>query len=97
MGGRIAAEGEALLLYILPLFTSSISLVTSHPNIYFVNFWTLFCAEAQILESWLVEDGSNINKQSESYLDILENILGLFESLVSEGVFSPSPPSNFLV
>jgi hypothetical protein len=89
MYDRSAAEGEALLLSVLPLVTSSTGLVTSDQNIYALNFWTLFCAEAQILESCLIDEESRIDKRSTFYLDTLEQILRLFESLVNESVLSP--------
>jgi hypothetical protein len=89
-------EGEALLLGILPLFTSTLGQVKSAKNSYFENFCTLLCAEAQLLETWLIEQDTRINTTSEYYLDILENILTLFERLVSPEVLHSSSHSSLV-
>jgi hypothetical protein len=91
-----AEEGEALLLAILPLFTSNLEQDNSVKSSYFENFCTLFSAEAQILETWLIEKDTKINKTSEYYLEILENILTLFEDLVIDDILTDSSTS-FLV
>lgn len=86
----VAEAGEALLLAILPLFTSTLGQDKSVKSSYFENFCTLFSAEAQLLETWLIEQDAKIDKTSEFYLEILENILVLFESLVGEDVSASS-------
>lgn len=90
-GLLVAEAGEALLLRILPLFTSTLGQDKSVKSSYFENFCTLFSAEAQLLETWFIEQDAKIDKASEFYLEILDNILALFEGLVSDDV---SPGSN---
>ena len=86
----VAEAGEALLLGILPLFTSTLGQNKSAKSSYFENFCSLFSAEAQIFETWLIEQESKIDKTSEFYLEILDNVLALFESLVGDGVSASS-------
>jgi hypothetical protein len=86
----VAEACEALLLGILPLFTSTPSQEKSAKSSYFENFCTLFSAEAQLLEAWLIEQDAKIDKRSEFYLEILANILTLFESLVDDDVSASS-------
>jgi hypothetical protein len=81
-----ADASEALLIGILPLFTTTHRQDNSAKSSYFENFCTLFSAEAVLLETWLIDQNSQIYKSSETYLEILDNILSLFESLVSDQV-----------
>jgi hypothetical protein len=86
----IAEAGEALLLGILPLFTSTLGQDKSVKSLYFENFCTLFSIEAQLLETWLIKQDAKIDKTSEFYLKILDNILALFKSLVGDDVSASS-------
>jgi hypothetical protein len=81
---RVAEAGEALLLGVLPLFTSTLSQDTSVKSSYFKNSCAFFSTEAQLLETWLVEQETKIDKTSEFYLKILDNIIALFESRVGD-------------
>lgn len=93
----VAEAGEALLLSVLPLFTSTLSQTASVKSSYFENFCTLFAVEAQLLETWLIEQDTKIDKTSEFYLEILDNIIALFESLVgSELSASPKNTIHFV-
>ena len=92
-----ADECEALLIGILPLFTSTQGPDNSVKSSYFENFCTLFSAEAQLLETWLIDQDSQIYKSSESYHEILDNILSLFERLVSDEVLAGSSSAGPLV
>lgn len=86
----VAEAGEALLLGILPLFTFTLDQDKSVKSSYFEIFCTLFSAEAQLLEAWLIEQDAKIDKTSKFYLEILDNILALFESLVRDDVSASS-------
>ena len=95
---QVAEAGEALLLGVLPLFTSALVQETSTvKSSYFENFCTLFSAEAQLLETWLVEQDTKIDKTSEFYLEILDNIVALFESLVADQLLATSNNSVYFV
>lgn len=86
----VAEAGEALLLGILPLFTFTLNQENCVKSSYFENFCTLFSTEAQLLETWLIEQDTKIDKTSKFYLEILDNILALFESLVGDDVSASS-------
>jgi hypothetical protein len=83
----LTEEVRALLLGVLPLFTSSYNHESSVKSTLYETYHLTFCAESQILEKWLIEQDT---KTLEHYLDVLEKILALFERLVKPEALSSS-------